>query len=227
MDRAGEPSAGSWCPSGLLSVPCGVKQKAALYLSFQALLNKAIEAALAARKEWDLKPVADRAQIFLKAADMLSGPRRAEILAKTMVGQVRVDRPGHAVVLRSCHWTLAAHLLCARSGWRLGAVLRNKAEESGYVTYYQPRQTVLRPCVLPGAHQFLSPYSGPNLCHFRTISCPARSGQPSDIAVWLCHLQMRGAVCTASLGQMGCTSCRLDPVPVFLPSAPPGSYSPQ
>ncbi|XP_062046506.1 delta-1-pyrroline-5-carboxylate dehydrogenase, mitochondrial [Lepus europaeus] len=53
----------------------------------KALLNKAIEASLAARKEWDLKPVADRAQIFLKAADMLSGPHRAEILAKTMVGQ--------------------------------------------------------------------------------------------------------------------------------------------
>nr|XP_017505565.2 delta-1-pyrroline-5-carboxylate dehydrogenase, mitochondrial isoform X2 [Manis javanica] len=53
----------------------------------QALLSKAIEAALAARKEWDLKPVTDRAQIFLKAADLLSGPRRAEVLAKTMVGQ--------------------------------------------------------------------------------------------------------------------------------------------
>uniref|UniRef100_A0A8C6B5S6 Delta-1-pyrroline-5-carboxylate dehydrogenase, mitochondrial n=1 Tax=Monodon monoceros TaxID=40151 RepID=A0A8C6B5S6_MONMO len=53
----------------------------------KALLHRAIEAALAARKEWDLKPVADRAQVFLKAADMLSGPRRAEVLAKTMVGQ--------------------------------------------------------------------------------------------------------------------------------------------
>ncbi|XP_036602840.1 delta-1-pyrroline-5-carboxylate dehydrogenase, mitochondrial [Trichosurus vulpecula] len=53
----------------------------------KALLNKAIEAALAARKEWDLRPISDRAQIFLKAADMLSGPRRAEILAKTMIGQ--------------------------------------------------------------------------------------------------------------------------------------------
>ncbi|NXD28057.1 AL4A1 protein, partial [Spelaeornis formosus] len=51
------------------------------------LINKAINAALAARKEWDLKPVQDRAQIFLRAADMLSGPRRAEVLAKTMVGQ--------------------------------------------------------------------------------------------------------------------------------------------
>nr|CAI9703076.1 unnamed protein product [Rangifer tarandus platyrhynchus] len=53
----------------------------------KALLHRAIEAALAARKEWDLKPVADRAQVFLRAADLLSGPRRAEVLAKTMVGQ--------------------------------------------------------------------------------------------------------------------------------------------
>uniref|UniRef100_A0A674JYX0 Multifunctional fusion protein n=1 Tax=Terrapene triunguis TaxID=2587831 RepID=A0A674JYX0_9SAUR len=51
------------------------------------LLNKAINAAVAVRKEWDLKPIQDRAQIFFKAADMLSGPRRAEMLAKTMIGQ--------------------------------------------------------------------------------------------------------------------------------------------
>ncbi|KAM4703648.1 delta-1-pyrroline-5-carboxylate dehydrogenase, mitochondrial [Rhinophrynus dorsalis] len=51
------------------------------------LLNKAINAALSVRKEWDLKPMQDRAQIFFKAADLLSGPRRAEVLAKTMIGQ--------------------------------------------------------------------------------------------------------------------------------------------
>uniref|UniRef100_A0A8P4G4C5 Multifunctional fusion protein n=1 Tax=Dicentrarchus labrax TaxID=13489 RepID=A0A8P4G4C5_DICLA len=38
-------------------------------------------------KEWDLKPVQDRAQILFKAADVISGPKRAEILAKTMIGQ--------------------------------------------------------------------------------------------------------------------------------------------
>ncbi|XP_076124317.1 delta-1-pyrroline-5-carboxylate dehydrogenase, mitochondrial [Alosa pseudoharengus] len=51
------------------------------------LLNKAIVAAVAARRDWDLKPVADRAQILFKAADAISGPRRAEVLAKTMIGQ--------------------------------------------------------------------------------------------------------------------------------------------
>lgn len=51
------------------------------------LLNKAIVASLAARRDWDLKPVEDRAQILFKAADVISGPKRAEVLAKTMIGQ--------------------------------------------------------------------------------------------------------------------------------------------
>lgn len=51
------------------------------------LLNKAILASVSARRDWDLTPVQDRAQIFLRAADIISGPKRAEILAKTMIGQ--------------------------------------------------------------------------------------------------------------------------------------------
>lgn len=56
----------------------------------QELINKAILASVAARREWDLKPVQDRAQVFFKAADVISGPKRAEILAKTMIGQVEL-----------------------------------------------------------------------------------------------------------------------------------------
>ncbi|CAG13702.1 unnamed protein product, partial [Tetraodon nigroviridis] len=52
------------------------------------LINKAILGSVAAPREWDLKPVQDRAQVLCKAADVISGPRRAEILAKTMIGQV-------------------------------------------------------------------------------------------------------------------------------------------
>ncbi|KAJ8400747.1 hypothetical protein AAFF_G00395160 [Aldrovandia affinis] len=51
------------------------------------LLNRAILASVAARREWDLKPVQDRAQVLFKAADAISGPKRAELLAKTMIGQ--------------------------------------------------------------------------------------------------------------------------------------------
>lgn len=58
----------------------------------QELINKAILASVAARREWDLKPVQDRAQVLFKAADVISGPKRAEILAKTMVGQVQETR---------------------------------------------------------------------------------------------------------------------------------------
>lgn len=54
----------------------------------QELINKAILASVAARREWDLKPVQDRAQVLYKAADVISGPKRAEIIAKTMIGQV-------------------------------------------------------------------------------------------------------------------------------------------
>ena len=60
----------------------------------QDLLNKAILASVAARREWDLRPVQDRAQILFKAADVISGPKRAEILAKTMIGQVRPGEGG-------------------------------------------------------------------------------------------------------------------------------------
>uniref|UniRef100_A0A8C9SRN7 Delta-1-pyrroline-5-carboxylate dehydrogenase, mitochondrial n=1 Tax=Scleropages formosus TaxID=113540 RepID=A0A8C9SRN7_SCLFO len=56
------------------------------------LINRAIQASVAARREWDLKPVQDRAQILFKAADIISGPKRAEVLAKTMVGQVQPGR---------------------------------------------------------------------------------------------------------------------------------------
>uniref|UniRef100_A0A669CCY1 Multifunctional fusion protein n=1 Tax=Oreochromis niloticus TaxID=8128 RepID=A0A669CCY1_ORENI len=87
----------SW--RGFKTVPCAaVEVKNEPILSFKEgshervellkeLINKAITASVAARKEWDLKPVEDRAQILFKAADVISGPRRAEILAKTMIGQ--------------------------------------------------------------------------------------------------------------------------------------------
>uniref|UniRef100_W5MB22 Delta-1-pyrroline-5-carboxylate dehydrogenase, mitochondrial n=1 Tax=Lepisosteus oculatus TaxID=7918 RepID=W5MB22_LEPOC len=57
------------------------------------VLNKAIIASVSARREWDLKPVQDRAQILFKAADLISGPHRAELLAKTMIGQVQRGIP--------------------------------------------------------------------------------------------------------------------------------------
>jgi 1-pyrroline-5-carboxylate dehydrogenase len=50
-------------------------------------VNKAIDAALAAKPEWEAMPWEQRATIFLKAAELLSGPYRAKVNAATMLGQ--------------------------------------------------------------------------------------------------------------------------------------------
>lgn len=50
-------------------------------------VEKAIQAALAARPAWSALSWEQRASIFLKAADLLAGPYRAKINAATMLGQ--------------------------------------------------------------------------------------------------------------------------------------------
>jgi 1-pyrroline-5-carboxylate dehydrogenase len=50
-------------------------------------VERAIKAALRARQAWADTAFADRAAIFLKAADMLAGPWRATLNAATMLGQ--------------------------------------------------------------------------------------------------------------------------------------------
>ncbi|KAK3686982.1 1-pyrroline-5-carboxylate dehydrogenase [Vermiconidia calcicola] len=50
-------------------------------------VSKAIESALEAKPAWETLNFADRASIFLKAADLISGKYRYEINAATMLGQ--------------------------------------------------------------------------------------------------------------------------------------------
>lgn len=52
-----------------------------------ATVNAAIDAALAAKADWEAMPWEARASIFLKAAELFSGPYRAKINAATMLGQ--------------------------------------------------------------------------------------------------------------------------------------------
>ncbi len=47
----------------------------------------AIEAAMAAKKDWAALPFDERAAVFLRAADLLAGPWREKIAAATMLGQ--------------------------------------------------------------------------------------------------------------------------------------------
>ncbi len=53
-------------------------------------VQMAIDAALEARKIWAETPWEQRVSIFLKAAELLSGPRRARLNAATMLGQSKV-----------------------------------------------------------------------------------------------------------------------------------------
>ncbi|MBI5338171.1 MAG: L-glutamate gamma-semialdehyde dehydrogenase [Mycolicibacterium rufum] len=47
----------------------------------------AVEAALAAKADWEATPFDERAAVFLRAADLLAGPWREKIAAATMLGQ--------------------------------------------------------------------------------------------------------------------------------------------
>lgn len=50
-------------------------------------VSAAIEAALKAKRSWQETPFVDRAAIFLRAAELVSGKYRFEIMAATMLGQ--------------------------------------------------------------------------------------------------------------------------------------------
>ncbi len=57
------------------------------YMGDESHVNMAIEAALTARSKWQSLRWDQRAAIFLKAADLISGPYRSKINASTMLGQ--------------------------------------------------------------------------------------------------------------------------------------------
>ena len=50
-------------------------------------VSKAIDFALGAKLAWESMPFADRAAVFLKAADLIAGKYRYEIMAATILGQ--------------------------------------------------------------------------------------------------------------------------------------------
>lgn len=58
-----------------------------VHLCGEKEVNQAIEASQKARKEWAEMPWEERAAIFLKAADLVTGPYRYTMCASTMLGQ--------------------------------------------------------------------------------------------------------------------------------------------
>ena len=60
---------------------------ARVHMASEKEVNAAIDAAMGAHAMWSTMPWQARAAIFLKASEMLRGPRRAEINASTMLNQ--------------------------------------------------------------------------------------------------------------------------------------------
>lgn len=50
-------------------------------------MNQAIDAALKAKPAWESLPLEDRAAVFLRAAELVAGKYRYEMIAATMLGQ--------------------------------------------------------------------------------------------------------------------------------------------
>ena len=68
--------------------PCRHKEIVAEWVPATAdHVSQAIEAALDSKHEWENLPFEDRAAIFLRAAELVSGKYRYEIMAATMLGQ--------------------------------------------------------------------------------------------------------------------------------------------
>ena len=64
---------------------------AKLHLAGPSEIDRAVQAAEAARSDWSRLSQADRNAVLLKAADLLAGPWRATINAATMLGQAKTS----------------------------------------------------------------------------------------------------------------------------------------
>ena len=58
---------------------------------YQSIIQKAIDVSQEAHREWERRSIEERSQIFLRAADLISGKYRMDLLATTMLGQVGDD----------------------------------------------------------------------------------------------------------------------------------------
>ncbi len=80
-------------------------------------IRRAINAALEAKPAWENLPFQDRATIFLRAAELVSGKYRYEMIAATMLGQgkniyqAEIDAAAETVdLLRSATSKLRQHI---------------------------------------------------------------------------------------------------------------------
>ncbi|GFN74271.1 delta-1-pyrroline-5-carboxylate dehydrogenase, mitochondrial [Plakobranchus ocellatus] len=62
---------------------------ATFYYATPEIIKKAIESSLKARVDWEKRPLQERCDIFLRAADLISKEHRMNVIASTMLGQAK------------------------------------------------------------------------------------------------------------------------------------------
>ncbi|XP_059177209.1 delta-1-pyrroline-5-carboxylate dehydrogenase, mitochondrial-like [Physella acuta] len=62
---------------------------ATFYHASSEIIKKAIESNLKAREDWEKRPLKERCDIFLRAADLISKKYRMDLIATTMIGQAK------------------------------------------------------------------------------------------------------------------------------------------
>ncbi len=75
-------------------------QLATVHAADRDVVARAIDAALAAKHDWEAMPWEERAAVFLRAADLLAGPWRQTLNASTMLGQSKT--PFQAEIDAAC-----------------------------------------------------------------------------------------------------------------------------
>lgn len=63
------------------------KQVAKFYWATEGIMQQAIDNSMQAREEWEARPLNDKVKLFLRAADLIGGKYRYDLLAATMIGQ--------------------------------------------------------------------------------------------------------------------------------------------
>ena len=54
----------------------------------QKLIQRAIDVSQSVRREWEARPLQERGEVILRAADLITGKYRMDLMAATMLGQV-------------------------------------------------------------------------------------------------------------------------------------------
>lgn len=83
------------------------------YGAEESQVSEAIEAAMAARESWATLAWADRAAIFLKAADLLTKKYRYEVMAATMLGQGKNVRLLYIIITQTDGKGMASRNRCS------------------------------------------------------------------------------------------------------------------